>query len=79
LCVCFFLSQSDLNCTWTIEAGLGLRNAGYGVQIKIVAFDLENHNNCDYDSVTIYDGGMLIYFPPGLSVRRQGNWDKTLN
>ncbi|KAM4705056.1 uncharacterized protein WCC33_009902 [Rhinophrynus dorsalis] len=43
--------QSDMNCTWIIEAPLG-----YYIILDFLSLVLEEHRNCQYDHVLVYDG-----------------------
>ncbi|XP_075684292.1 uncharacterized protein LOC142652531 [Rhinoderma darwinii] len=43
--------EKDMNCIWVIEVPLGLY-----VILDFVSLVIEEHRNCDYDYVLVYDG-----------------------
>ncbi|KAM8966991.1 uncharacterized protein RCH25_025662 [Pelodytes ibericus] len=43
--------ESNLTCTWTIEAPLG-----YYISLDFISLVLEEHRNCQYDHVLVYEG-----------------------
>ena len=46
--------NSSANCTWTIST-----DANSIISLYVATMVLESHSACQYDNVSVYDGGMI--------------------